>query len=192
MGIKTVEELVAFSRTVDGQGIEDNQNCTYTTAELMALARIVADLMPDSRVVEIGTFTGRSASLYFQVQRELNLDIHLIDNWSWNQRYAAKAFADLVIDNFSETPFTHHKMRSDYLGPIWNLPIDLLHVDGWHDRPGIEPDCQLWLPWVNSGGYAVFHDSDWKDVADCIEEYVFKPGWEPVAVAQRTTVWRKP
>ena len=188
----TPEQLVAFARTVDGQGTEDNQNCTYTKAELNALAWFVANLPINGRVVEIGVFTGRSASLYFQVQAEKNLDLHLIDNWSWNQKFASHAFADLVIDNFSETPFTHHKMRSDYLGLYWNLPIDLLHIDGWHDMPGIEPDCRLWLPHVVSGGIVAFHDSDCPPVAECIDRFVTNGGWKAVAFAGRTSVWRKP
>jgi hypothetical protein len=184
--------MVEFARAIEGQGIIDHSNCTYTAAELRALASAVRRLPIASRIIEIGTFAGRSASLYFQLQEAMNFDIHLIDNWSWNQVLATRDFSSMVIEHFSEVPFTLHKMRSDYLGTRWNLPIDLLHIDGWHDRAGIEPDCKLWLPWVVSGGLAVFHDSEWKDVADCIQQYVVETGWENVETAERTTVWRKP
>jgi predicted O-methyltransferase YrrM len=190
--MKTVAELVAFSSGVDGQGIEDHPNCTCTKAELRALANQLVHLKQGARVVEIGVFTGRSASLYFQLQAALNLELHLIDNWSWNANHATMMFDKLVIENFNEVPFTLHKMRSDYLGDQrWFLPIDFLYIDGWHDQPGIEPDCLLWLPWVKPGGIAAFHDSDYICVRDCLSKYV-APLWSMCEEAERMTTWRKP
>ena len=186
----TVEQLVAFSSLIEGQGVEDHQNCTYTSAELRALAEQLVKLPRASRVVEIGIYGGRSTSLYFQLQRELELDIHLIDNWSWDQVRAISIFSKLVIEHFSETPFTLHKMLSAYLGERWHLPIDFLHIDGWHDMNGIEPDCRLWLPWVIPGGVVAFHDSDCEPVGQCILKYC--KGWEPLSQTFRTTTWRKP
>lgn len=189
--MKTVDELVAFSSGVEGQGIIDHQNCTYTVEELRALARRLIELPKGSVVVEIGTFAGRSASLYFQLQRELDLDIHLVDNWSWNQAHATKCFDTLVIEHFNEVPFTLHKMRSDYLGERWNIPITFLHIDGWHDMPGIEPDCRLWTPHVIKGGVVAFHDSDCPPVKECIDRYINSGSWVPMDLAYRTTTWKR-
>ncbi len=188
----SVAELVAFSATVEGQGVEDHQNCTYTRPELAVLAHSLVALPQHAGIVEIGTYAGRSASLYFQLQPGMDLAIHLVDNWSWNALFATQVFSKLVIEHFSEVPFTHYKMRSDDLGLRWDLPIDFLHIDGWHDMPGIEPDCRLWLPWVMPGGLAAFHDSQSPDVAVCIERYVKRAGWALSGQADRTTVWRKP
>lgn len=189
--MKTIEELVAFSAKVEGQGTEDHQNCTYTTTELRALANQLVALPYGSRVVEIGVYTGRSSSLFFQLQQALNLDIHLIDNWSWDVIRATDTFRNLVHDHFNETPFTLHKMLSRHLGETtWDRPINLLHVDGWHDMDGIKYDCLLWLPWVKQDGIAVFHDSDCPPVAQCIDKYC--SGWTLLDTAFRTTVWRKP
>jgi len=190
--MKSVDELVAFSAQVEGQGIEDHQNCTYCRPELEVLARAVLELPSHARVVEIGTFAGRSASLYFQVQPDLDLDIHLVDNWSWHAAMAKPAFEKLVADHFSEIPFSFHCVLSADLGKEWDMPIDLIHIDGWHDLAGIEPDCRLWLPWVVSGGFAAFHDSDGADVAFCIDKYVKQAGWVLFGEAGRTTVWKKP
>ena len=191
--MKTFEEVLAFSREVDGQGTADHQNCTCTSAELSVLIPPVMALAPGSRVVEIGLFTGRSASIYFQLQPELQLDIHLIDNWSWNARYAVPYFAQMVLNDFSEVPFTLHKMLSAELGRRWTHgAIDFLYVDGWHALEGIEPDCRLWLPHVRPGGVAAFHDSQDVPVAQCIEKYVYKAGWKQICAAERMTTWRKP
>jgi hypothetical protein len=190
--MKTIDELVAFSSTVEGQGIEDHQNCTCTKPELRLLANRLVELPTGARVVEIGVFSGRSASLYFQLQPDLDLDIHLVDNWSWNNTYATAMFDKLVIENFNDTPWTLHKMNSDYLGKLWEAPIDFLYIDGWHDMPGILNDCILWLPWLRSGAVVAFHDSDCPPVAECIEKYVKAPGWTLLESAYRMTTWRKP
>ena len=190
--MKSVDDLVEFAAAVEGQGLADNQNCTYTRPELQVLARHVAELPKQAMIVEIGVFAGRTASLFFQLHPEMEFDIHLIDNWSWNQTFAAAQFNKLILEHFNEVPFTLHKMRSDYLGPRWSGDINFLHIDGWHDMPGIEPDCQLWLPWVLPGGVAAFHDSDCPPVTHCIDEYVRSRGWLLIGEAGRTTVWRKP
>jgi predicted O-methyltransferase YrrM len=191
--VKTVDELVAFSATVEGQGTEDHQNCTCTTAELRLLANQLVRLERSAVAVEIGIYGGRSASLMLQLQRDLALDVHLVDNWSWDQKRATDTFVRLILENFNEVPFTLHKMRSDHLAHIhWRKVIDFLHIDGWHDIDGIEPDCINWLPWVRLGGVVAFHDSDCEPVARCIDKYVRKQGWEPLESAFRMTTWRKP
>jgi predicted O-methyltransferase YrrM len=187
--VKTVDELVAFSAQVEGQGVEDHQNCTYTTAELRAIATWLVQIPQASNVVEIGVYGGRSTSLFFQLQRDLALDIHLVDNWSWDVERAMRTFVKLVTEHFSEIPFTLHKTLSANLGQCWKLPIHFLHIDGWHDLNGIEPDCKFWLPHVVSGGIVAFHDSDCPPVADCIKKYC--DGFIPLELAFRTTVWRK-
>jgi predicted O-methyltransferase YrrM len=190
--MKPVEDLVAFSAQVEGQGVTDHQNCTYNRAELKALALALFELPQNARVVEIGTFAGRSASLYFQLQPDFDFDIHLVDNWSWNAAMAKPAFEKLIAEHFSQIPFTFHCALSADLGKEWSLPIDFLHVDGLHDMAGIESDCQLWLPWVVPGGIAAFHDSNAPDIKICIDKYVQQTGWTIFQEAERTTVWKKP
>lgn len=188
---KTVEQLIAFSSGIEGQGIEDHQNCTYTSGELRCLASELVKLNQGDCVVEIGVYGGRSTSLYLQLQPELNLDVHLIDNWSWDQQRATSIFVKMLLDHFNEVPFTLHKMLSAYLATNhWNRPIHFLHIDGWHDMPGIEPDCRLWLPFVVPGGVVAFHDSDCPPVTECIGKYC--KGWVLISAFFRTTVWRKP
>lgn len=191
--MKSVDELVAFSARVEGQGIEDHQNCTYTTEELRALADCLVGLPLGSRIVEIGVYGGRSASLYFQLAAENpSMDIHLVDNWSWDTERAMRTFVNLVTAHFPEVPFTLHKTLSANLGACWPEPVHFLHIDGWHDFDGINGDCKAWLRHVVPGGIVAFHDSDCPPVRDCIQKYVQDENWAPLRFAYRTTVWRKP
>jgi predicted O-methyltransferase YrrM len=190
--VKTVDELVDFSRNIEGQGIEDHPNCTYKSAELTAFASALVTVPFGARILEIGVFAGRSASLFFQMYPDLNLDIHLVDLWTWMPDRALPVFNNLVLEHFADVPFTLHRMRSDHLGPRWNLPIDLLHIDGWHDMDGVEPDCRNFLPHIVSGGIVVFHDREDPNVSQCIERFVVSQGWENLALAGGCGVWRKP
>lgn len=190
-----IEELLSFATSIEGQGFEDEpkQVCTYTSFELRLITNCLLELPLGSRVVEIGVYGGRSTSLLFQLQKEFELDIHLIDNWSWDAVRALRIFTTMVLEHFSEVPFTLHKMRSDYAGEFkWRDPIAFLHIDGWHEMPGIESDCRLFLPWVIQGGTVAFHDCDYPPVQECIDKYVIKEGWRQLESAGRTTTWRKP
>jgi hypothetical protein len=190
--VKTVDELVAFSSKIEGQGIEDHQNCTYTTAELRCLAMRLVELPKCANVVEVGVYGGRSASLYMQLESDLFLNIHLVDNWSWDQARATGTFVAMVLEHFNHIPFTLYKMLSEAVARTWSQPVHFLHIDGWHDLPGIEPDCKYWLPHVVPGGIAAFHDSDCEPVAQCITKYVQNKNWSLLDRAGRTTIWRAP
>jgi hypothetical protein len=190
--MKSVDELVAFAAKIEGQGTEDHQNCTYTTNELRALAMRLVELREGSTVVEIGVYGGRSASLYLQLQHTLSLRVHLVDNWSWDQARATGTFVAMILEHFNDIPFTLHKMTSEQAELPWTQAVHFLHIDGWHDLPGIEPDCRHWLPHVVPGGIAAFHDSDCEPVAYCIDKYVQSQGWSLLDRAGRTTVWRAP
>jgi predicted O-methyltransferase YrrM len=193
--MKTAEELVKLSSTVEGQGVEDHPNCTYTSQELRVIADVLVQIPHGGRVVEIGVYSGRSTSLYLQLQEELNLDIHLIDKWCWDVERAMRQFTQMIINpayGFDEVPFTLHKMRSDFLGKKWNLPIDFLHIDGCHDGPDVDEDFRLWLPSVVPGGFVACHDIDYPPVAACVERCLASQGWEFCGTAWRAVAWRKP
>jgi predicted O-methyltransferase YrrM len=191
--LKSFVEIYEFSRLADGNGTYPHPTCTATAEELKVFIPPIMALSPGSRVVEIGTYTGRSTSVYFQVQKDLNLDIHLIDSVCWNPRRVVEFFwGQLVIDTFNDTPFTYHKMDSNRAASTWNLPIDFLYIDGWHDAPQVDEDFANWIPFLKSGGVLALHDSDYPGVVACIDRFVKGAGFELIAAAERMTMWRRP
>src|ERR1700735_273173 len=102
--MKTVDELVAMSNACES-GLDIVQICTYSEEDLRALANCLVTLPMQSRVVEIGVFAGRSASLYFQLQEALNLDIHLIDNCMWHTEQAMAVFNTMIATHFKDVPY---------------------------------------------------------------------------------------
>jgi Methyltransferase domain len=189
--MKTVDELVAFSDACES-GISIVNVCTYSEPELRALAKCLVDLPMKSRVVEIGTFAGRSASLFFQLQKDLNLDIHLIDNCMWHTEVAMDIFHRMTATYFQDVPYLFHKATSQGLGVYWKLPINFLHVDGHHDLEFVWKDCELYLPHLVPEGIVAFHDSTGESpgVTQAIDHFV-KPTYELLETVGRVTTWRK-
>lgn len=190
--MKSYDAVFEFSVNTEGNGTEDHLLCTAKAEELRAFIPAVMDLPYGSRVLEIGTYTGRSASVYFQLQKALNLEIHLIDIWLWNPRHAAHHFTEMVIEHFNDIPFTFHKMPSALLGSQWTLPLDFLYIDGQHEPPEVDEDFKVWLPFIKSGGTLALHDSDCPGVASCINRFVIPAGYQLLTQGQRMTIWRKP
>ena len=59
------------------------------------------------------------------------------------------------------------KTAEDAVGDIPE-PIDLLHIDGNHDRIFVEKDIRLYVPKVKEGGWIVMDDTDWDSVRACL------------------------
>lgn len=190
--MRSFDEVFAFSSAAEGNGTHDHIFCTATLAELRIFISAVMSLGNNARILEIGTYTGRSSSVYFQLYKDLNLDINLVDLWMWDEPYGVNSFTNMILNDFNNVPFTLHKMSSQLLGQKWGLPIDFLYIDGDHLLPGVEFDCQLFLPHVNRGGLVVFHDCHMPDVAFCIDKYIKNESWALYAEAERMTIWRKP
>ena len=190
--MKSFDDIYEMSCLADGNGTYSHPTCTATADELKVFIPPVMTLPQGARVVEIGTYTGRSTSVYFQVQKDLNLDIHLIDCLYWNPRRVVEFFwGQLVVDTFNDIPFTYHKAVSNLVASTWILPIDFLYIDGWHDAPQVDDDFANWLPFLKSGGVLALHDSTYSGVIACIDKFVKGSGFELLSSAERMTIWRR-
>lgn len=52
-------------------------------------------------------------------------------------------------------------IKADFnaLAKTWNIPIDILHIDGLHTYEAIKNDYLTWRPFVREGGLIMFHDT---------------------------------
>jgi predicted O-methyltransferase YrrM len=81
---------------------------------------------------------------------------------------------------------------SKEVGVDWQLPVDVLFVDGDHSESGIRGDIEIWLPHVKRNGYIIFHDynlSKWGYVKLVVDELMSK--YHIVSEVDRIIVFKK-
>lgn len=206
--MKTVQELIEFAESIPELGATPmakgpdapDHLSIYTRKEMALLATYARNIPHGGTAVEIGVYVGHTASVLLNLQEELELDIVLVDNWSWMMPDARHSFNLMMEMYFVDTPYQGLWMTSSeaYRQIVTEANVveghsllDYIHIDGCHDRGenGVDEDCRLWLPMLNRGGVAVFHDHDCEPVRRTVEEYC--PGWSGEE-AGRTAVRVKP
>jgi len=137
----------------------------HTVAEHAAIQRWAAGR---SAMVEIGVAEGVSAMALRENMAE-NGTLYLIDPFhlsrfpalNFMKRAARRAVGScrrgqvVWIEKFSQDAISS-----------WNLPIDLLLIDGDHSKSAVERDWNDWSRFVQPGGVVIFHDAR-----------VFEGGW---------------
>lgn len=134
-------------------------------------ASLMSLVPPDAVIVEIGSHVGVTSDCFVGDGRK----IFCIDPWSdesygpgdgglidHNKRlggwpkvfgtFCKNAGNDLFVNIF---PI---RCKSEEIAPYFNLPIDLIYVDGDHMHDAVVRDISLWWPKVKIGGYMVFDD----------------------------------
>ena len=51
-------------------------------------------------------------------------------------------------------------IRGDFaeVAKTWSLPIDILHIDGFHEYESVKSDYVAWSPFVKENGIILIHD----------------------------------
>lgn len=143
----TVETIVDW--TIGRYG-----EATYKRDEMLALAESALRVPAGGQMVEIGTFTGCSASILLQAAQGKNIHLLMLDPFAWMWDANAEQILQGMLSYF--TDFTLKRIpASEYKGM---LTVDLLHVDGDHSKEHVDQNCTQYLPMLNSGGRACFHD----------------------------------
>lgn len=182
------DDIVALKAT-SGVNPDEGQRLSY-----------LASQVPENGIiVEIGSCWGRSASYMASAlrEREINVTIYCVDLWDLGK---------------GRTPERHHSTSAflqfrknlrrlglwNYIHPIkgdsakvhkkWELPIDLLHIDGGHQYHEVLADYQGWGKFVKPGGTIVFHDYNHDEIRLMINRIV-KPSklWRNYYLFER--VW---
>jgi len=151
--------LMEKIKDVEGLLVPGQEKTLYTLA---------AHLSPNSVIVEIGSFKGRSTAC--MALGSLNsTKIFAIDTFAGNKRDFTEG-VQFEGGNFYQT-FENNMRKlgvfkkispiiglSSKIGLKWKTPIDMLFVDGSHIYEDVKMDFQLFFPWVKPGGLIVFHD----------------------------------
>ena len=125
----------------------------------------------DGRIVEIGSFRGRSTIVLAKAADDtvelVAIDPHGGDDRGPNEYTPDRELGDSDHATFHanlvtagvESRVRHIRRRSaDALGEV-AAPIDMLYIDGAHRYQFAKPDIERWGPRVRDGGTLMIHDS---------------------------------
>ena len=145
-----------------------------------------------NRIVEIGVYRGRLMlplarlmsrlgrgevigidpySAVEAVQHDAELDG--VDLVSWPQTVNWDDLHDEVLAGIKRWGLDRARLlrarSEDVAQDLANVPIDLLHVDGNHDRDAVSRDLELYLPLMRDRGMLIMDDVGWPSVRDVFE-----------------------
>jgi len=137
-------------------------------------------------IIDLGTFKGRSASIFSQyVNRVITVDVFEdidsldnITNKKWYYRFYTQNPHPFDIVKKELSIFKNIECIKtktyEYANSFLDNSIDLLFIDADHTYEGVKRDYDSWLPKVKSGKYIIFHDSHkdsiWSDIVKFINE----------------------
>lgn len=133
------------------------------------------------RIIEIGSFEGRSACwLIEQCAAEGPLEIHCIDTWAGSiehqggqpvdmraveQRFDTNTAAAILAAPHPVSLFKHKSESGLALARLIASdppPVDLIYVDGSHLAPDVMTDAVLAFRLLRTGGMMIFDDYFWE------------------------------
>ena len=181
-------DLEAVSASIP---VDDGGGASLLKVFLLAELIVAEEL---TRVVEIGVYRGRlflplgrlmaqlgrgemvgidPYSAVAAVQRDVELEA--IDLVQWPSTIDWEAMHGEVSDGIGRWQMGASarliRQRGEESADLFaEAPIDLLHVDGNHDREAVTRDVALYMPHLRDGGYLVMDDIAWPSVRPVYEE----------------------
>lgn len=156
---ETERALLEKIKHIEGLLVPGQEKTLYTLA---------ASLPPNSTIVEIGSFKGRSTAC-LALGSLSSSRVYAIDTFKGNKedfiegiQFEGGSFYSTFEKNMKTLGILKKIVPiiglSSEVGESWKKPIDLLFIDGSHAYKDVKSDFDLFYPWVKSGGVVVFHD----------------------------------
>lgn len=183
--------------------------------EAVALAYASHSLPDHARIVELGSFLGRSAVLLAGGRKLRGSGhLHCIDPFDASgDAFSAPVY--LTIAGALRTSLrqcfeknirraglsewvTVHQGYAEEIGAAWTQPIDLLFMDGDHSYAAVMRAYAVWAPWLKPGGWLAIHNSragsyhqDHDGHRRLVEEKIHPPHYTDIFCIRTTTFARK-
>src|SRR5262245_42998448 len=151
--MRTCDDVRAIASTIEGW-LSDAQGC--------ALFRAAAATTGKGRIVEIGSWKGRSTAWLAAGARLSGARVFAVDPHTGSREDPDAATLAEFHANLSRAGVAAHVeplvMTSAEAARAFDAPIELLFIDGDHTYDAVRLDADLWLPKLVEGGTVMFHD----------------------------------
>lgn len=171
--IKNVTENLELWKEVQGWFSEGD----------VAAYRSLVESNPNGKMIELGTWKGRSLSSVIPIAKAVNYsEVVAVDTFKGSPgeiNYSHKdalymdiraifdrAMQDVGAGNMLTVHEDHHQNVVDKYSDEY---FDLVFIDAEHGTTNVIDDIKLWLPKVKVGGYIAGHDYDWPDVSVAVQ-----------------------
>ena len=133
-------------------------------------------------IVEIGSWKGKSTSWLGIGSEDGNkIKVYAIDPHTGSKEH--KLYSDVwTFDTFKknikevgvENIVIPIVKTSKEAAKDFNLPVELIFIDGSHEYEDVKLDFDLWFPKLIKGGVMAFHDTiDWAAPKKVVEEFLY-------------------
>jgi predicted O-methyltransferase YrrM len=153
---------------------------------LLYLCRFLkAIIYPPKCIVEIGSYCGASGSAI--AKQYPDSTVHCVDPWtaytedctSYDLERQAKELieAEAIFDEVAKNHPNMVKVKMsgcDYAKTIPEASVDLVYIDGNHQRSSVLEDVVTWYPKVKRGGAISGHDYPWPSVQSALQAFFKK------------------
>jgi predicted O-methyltransferase YrrM len=166
-------------------------------------ARALRELPGPHRIVEIGSYCGRSTVVIASAARASSrtAKVYAVDPHDGKVGAADQGLIDVppTLEKFQRNVadaglggIVETIRKSSFLVD-WRDPIHVLFIDGLHDYANVARDFHHFAPWVVEGGYVAFHDyaSYYPGVRTFVDELLAGGTCSRVHLARTTMVVRK-
>lgn len=153
----------------------------------LALFQLARRPLPDP-VLEIGSFCGKSTIFQALGCKMSGSLLHAVDPHKsifegGKEQYAQdltprvegslSAFQSTIgLSGLGPWIVTHVTTSANAWNELKDQRFKLVFIDGSHDYDDIKFDCSTWMSSVRTGGYLVFHDSNFDSVGRVISSYI--------------------
>ena len=181
--MKVSNEVAAISKEINAwvKTLDKDDRPRIQPAEVSLLAHYVMALKAGSIIVEIGTGWGGSASIFTRIPSHLGTMLYTVDNGSNFERFGprdGRSYKEFIEERFRMYGSLDklNWIRGDSKTLNWELPIDVLFIDGAHTYEGVRGDIENMVPHVVPGGVVIFHDYHMEGVKRAVDEFLVEKG----------------
>ncbi len=196
------QEMLSYCEKIGGQ---------TSLKELVSLYRIAVSLPENSRILEIGSYRGRSAAALGFAIRNTNKKLYCLDIWcGYDSQKDNPIKGDLLKENLPSTDYAvledflknteifgesicHLRGKtSDFSDILVKNSFNMSFIDGAHDYENVSYDIDASLKILRSGAWICGHDfhSAGVGVKKAVEEKIFNnPAIKSSGIIPETTVW---